>query len=94
MPHVNVGGSRCRVSWAEYAAAIMPKGALVWFRVKTATGMKEGCGAFLGAKFYDDSVSARVQSGNDTIHVFPTFSDRIRRAKAHEVADHIGGEGI
>lgn len=90
MPHVNVGGSRCRVSRAEYAAAMIEKDTTVYFSLKNG---QSGCGIFRGCWFYD-CVVANVKVGERSVSVFPSLGDRIRRAKAHEVADHVGGEGI
>jgi len=82
MPSVTVGGQPCRVSWAEFLAAIMPEGTPVKFRRRQGPNgpMEHGSGIFTGSTYYD-GITAYVDIGGRTEHLFLSMGDQMRRIK-------------
>jgi len=94
MPSVTVGGRTCPVGWAEFLAAIMPKGTPVSFRRRKGPSgpVEYGSGIYTGSTFYD-GITAYIDIGGRTEHLFLSMGDRMKRIK-HDSELPFLGDGI
>ncbi len=101
MPKVIVGNAPVKVSWQEYAVAIMPKGTPVEWRDSDFassfgnTGKRSGTGVFKFSSWYD-GIAAHIDVMGETKIICVFQGTRIRRLKDASKAAAFGvcGEGI